>query len=60
MKPGSKKGDGFMCLITAVDFEATVEGEKLKKSYIAKYAPDGHQAEMLQKVEPIKMVQEFY
>jgi hypothetical protein len=30
-----------MCEISAVDFEATVDGEKLKKSYIAKYAPPG-------------------
>ncbi len=50
MKPGSKKGDGFMCLITAIDFEATVDGEKLRKSYIAKYAPEGHGAEMLKQV----------
>jgi len=39
-----------MCAIAVVDFEATVQGEKLKKSYIAKYAPEGHRAEMLQEV----------
>ena len=50
IKAGSKKGDGFMCLIAAIDLEATVEERKLKKSYVAKYAPDGHRAEMLQQV----------
>lgn len=50
IKPGSKKGDGYMCVIAAVDFEATVQGEKFKKSYIAKYAPVGGRAAMLQEV----------
>ena len=52
MKPGSKKGDGFMCLIAAIDLEACVDGQKSRKSYIAKYAPDGHRAAMLTEVLP--------
>lgn len=56
IKPGSKKGDGFMCLIAAIDLEATVSGQKLKKNYIAKYAPDGQRAEMLKKVEQLKIL----
>lgn len=55
IKPGSKKGDGFMCLIAAIDLEATVSGQKLKKNYIAKYAPDGQRAEMLKKVWQLKI-----
>jgi len=53
IKAGSKKGDGFLCLIAAINFEATVQGQKLKKCYVAKYAPDGHRAEMLQQVGPL-------
>jgi len=54
MKPGSKKGDGFMCLIAAIDFKATVEGQKLKITYIAKFAPNGLRSEMLEQVRIIK------
>ena len=50
IKSGSKKGDGFMCEIAAVDFHATVGGQELKKSYIAKLAPPGHRAELLRQV----------
>ena len=52
VKPGSKKCDGFMCLIAAIDLEACVDGQKSRKSYIAKYAPDGHRAAMLTEVLP--------
>lgn len=46
-----------MCTIEAVDFEATFEGQKLKKSYIAKYAPDGPRAAMLEQVQSIKLIE---
>ncbi len=36
---GSKKGDGFSSNIVAVDFEATVDGQRAEKSYIVKCDP---------------------
>ncbi len=53
IKAGSKKGDGFACEIAAVQFEATFNGQKLEKNYIAKYAPDGHRGEMLKFVNKL-------
>ena len=47
---GSKKGDGFACDILAIQFHVTLDGQKIEKNYIAKYAPDGPRREMLKQV----------
>ncbi len=60
IKAGSKKGDGFACDIAAVQFEATFNGQKLEKNYIAKYAPNGHRGEMLKLVKLMIRVHYLY
>ena len=50
IRPGSKKGDGFACDIAAVQFQATFEGKKIEKNYIAKYAPEGNRGQLLKVV----------
>jgi len=50
IKTGSKKGDGFSSDIAAVHFWASFNGEKLRKNYIAKYAPEGNRGEILKMV----------
>jgi hypothetical protein len=50
IRPGSKKGDGFACDIAAVEFQATFEGKKIEKNYIAKYAPEGNRGQLLKVV----------
>jgi hypothetical protein len=50
LKPGSKQGDGFSSDIAAVHFLASFNGEKLRKNYIAKYAPEGKRGDWLKKV----------
>ncbi len=47
---GSKKGDGFACNILAIEFDVTLNGEKMTKNYIAKYTPEGTRREMLRRV----------
>jgi hypothetical protein len=49
-KSGSKKGDGFVCDIAAVQFQATVDGQSFQKNYIAKFSPEGHREEMMKQV----------
>jgi hypothetical protein len=34
---GSKKGDGFVCDIAAITFNATFDGRRVEKNYIAKF-----------------------
>ncbi len=50
VSPGSKKGDGYACLIAALDFEAEVGGRIYEKHYIAKYADDDERRGFLSKV----------
>jgi hypothetical protein len=50
ISPGSKKGDGYACLIAALDFVAIVNGQKHEKHYIAKYANDEARKAILSKV----------
>jgi len=50
IKAGSKKGDGFACDILAIQFNATINGQKIEINYIAKYTPDGPRREMLKQV----------
>ena len=47
---GSKVGEGFACDITAIAFEAIVDGVRLEKKYVAKCAPVGSKNELLRKV----------
>ncbi len=47
---GSKKGDGFVCDIAAVQFRASFDGQHLEKNYIAKYAPEGRRDELIRQV----------
>ena len=51
---GSKKGDGFVCDIAAVQFRASFDGRHVEKSYIAKYAPEGRRDEMVRQVRSEK------
>ena len=51
IKPGSKVGDGFVCEIKAVSFTAIINGEKIEKNYIAKYAPEGPQGDFVREVK---------
>jgi hypothetical protein len=48
---GSKKGDGFSADILAVQFQATFNGEKVEKNYIAKFAPEGNRGAVLKAVQ---------
>ena len=48
--PGSKVGEGFVCEIKSVQFIAVFNGEKIKKNYIAKYAPEGQQGDFVREV----------
>jgi len=50
ISPGSKKGDGYSCLISALDFVATIDNVKHEKHYIAKYANDDGRKAMLNMV----------
>jgi hypothetical protein len=60
IKVGKKKGDGFMCDIAAVEFDATVGKEKLRKNYIAKYAPcQGPRAELLKQGPMLQIFKTF-
>jgi hypothetical protein len=51
IKDGSKKGDGFSCQIAAITFQASFNGQRIEKNYIAKFAEDGHRKEMVKQVE---------
>jgi hypothetical protein len=48
---GSKKGDGFSADILAVQFQASFNGQKLEKNYIAKFAPEGNRGAVLKAVQ---------
>ncbi len=50
IKAGSKKGDGFICEIAAITFQASFNGQRIEKNYIAKYAQDGPRNEMVKQV----------
>lgn len=51
VSPGSKKGDGYACLIAALDFIAIIKGQKYEKHYIAKYADDEARKAILNRVK---------
>ena len=50
IKAGSKKGDGFICEIAAITFQASFNGQRIEKNYIAKFAQDGPRNEMVKQV----------
>jgi len=51
MSVGSKKGDGYCCDITAINFQAKFNGETHQKDYIAKYILPGPKADMIKQVK---------
>ena len=50
MISGSKIGEGFVCDIAAIDVDAVVAGEQVRKQFIAKFAPDGPKGEFIRAV----------
>jgi len=47
---GSKKHEGFVCEVLAVDFDATVGSETFEKHYMVKYMKPGSKSDMFKKV----------
>lgn len=50
---GSKKGDGFVCDIAAINFNAIIDGKVFEKNYIAKFCSEKQREYMARKVNNI-------
>lgn len=50
---GSKKGDGFVCDIAAIKFNAIIDGKVFEKNYIAKFCSEKQREYMARKVNNI-------
>ena len=56
---GSKMGEGFVCDIAAVDFDAVIDCQKFEKSYIAKFAPEGPKGIFIKEVSGLDRIRVF-
>ena len=52
-------GEGFVCDIAAVDFDAVIDGQKFEKSYIAKFAPEGPKGIFIKEVSGLDRIRVF-
>ena len=52
---GSKKGDGFVCDIAAINFNAIIDGKVFEKNYIAKFCSEKQREYMARKVNNIHL-----
>ena len=59
MSQGSKMGEGFVCDIAAVDFDAVIDCQKIEKSYIAKFAPEGPKGIFIKEVSGLDRIRVF-
>ena len=58
---GSKKGDGFVCDIAAIKFNAIIDGKVFEKNYIAKFCSEKQREYMARKVKIyIRIMCTFY